>query len=72
MYFYSGKGVEGAAFTSLFQNIPIHSLILSSSMLLKGLISTITRRNVCNTGAIGGVCLNRQKALEGLLKIAID
>ena len=36
MYFYSGKGVEGVVFTILFQNIPIHSLILSSSMLLKG------------------------------------
>ena len=66
------KVLKGFAFASLFQNIPIHSLIFLSSMLLKGLISTITHRNVCNTGAVGGECLKRQKALEGLLKVGYD
>ena len=32
----------------------------------------ITHRNVCVTGAVGGICLKRQKALEGLLKISYD
>ena len=41
MYFYRDKGVEGVAFISWLKNFPTHSLILSSSMLLKGLISTI-------------------------------
>ena len=52
MYFYSDKGVEGVAFTSLFQNIPIHSLILF--YVVEGVILTIKSINVFNTGA-GGV-----------------
>ena len=51
MNFYRDNEVERVAFTRVFQNIPIHALILSSSMLLKGLILTITSRNVCTTGA---------------------
>ena len=35
-YSYRDRGVEGDAFTGLFQNIPIHSLTLASSMLLEG------------------------------------
>ena len=61
--FYHDKGVERVAFTSLFKDIPIHSLIL-----LKGLISTITRRNVCNTGAVGGVCKSKAKSVGGAFK----
>ena len=70
--FYRDKRVEEVGFTSLWQNIPIHSLIFLGSMFLKGLILTITRRNVCNTDAGGGVCLKRQKMLKGLLKIGYD
>ena len=55
-----------------FLNFPIHSQILSSLPLLKGLISPIKCRNVVNTGADGGLKLKRQKALETLLKIVYD
>ena len=41
-------------------------------MLLKGLILSIASRNVCNTGAVGGVCFKKRKALEGLLKIGLQ
>ena len=54
MYFYCDKVVEGVAFAILFQNIPIHYMILPSSMLRKEVISTITTRIVYNTGG-GGV-----------------
>ena len=70
--FFSDKEVEGGAFTSLFQNIRIHYLLLSSSTLLKGLILSMTSRNGCTTGAGGGVCFKRQKALQGFLKIGYD
>ena len=72
IYFYLDKGVERVTFTNLLQNIPIHSLIFFRLMLLKGLILTIASRNVCNTGAVGGVCFKRRKALEGLFKIGYD
>ena len=49
MYFCLDKGVEGVAFTRLFQYIPIHFLILSSCALLKGFILTIAHRNFCST-----------------------
>ena len=49
MYFCLDKGVEGVAFTRLFQYIPIHFLILSSCALLKGFILTIASRNFCST-----------------------
>ena len=51
--FLRDKGVERVAFTSLFQHIPIHSLMLTSSMLLKGLILTTTSKNVCITAVVG-------------------
>ena len=66
------KGVEGAAFMNWFLNFPIYTLILPSVTLLKGLISTIKSMNVLNTGAVGGLLLKRQKALEGLLEIVYE
>ena len=55
-YFYHDRGVERVAFIGLFEKFCTHSLILTSSMLLKGLISTIKSRKVCNSGAGGGLC----------------
>ena len=66
------KELKGLHLQSLFQNIPIHSLIFSSFMLLKGLFLTIKGINVFNTAVGGGVCSKRQKALEGLLKLGND
>ena len=56
----------------LLLNFPTHSLILSSSMLLKGLISTTKRRDVCNKGGDRGPILKIQSVLEGFLKIIYD
>ena len=56
MYLYCDKGVEGVAFMSWFKNFPTHSLIFTTFMLLKGLISKIKSGNVSNAGAGGGLC----------------
>ena len=66
------KELKGLHLQKLFQNIPIHSLLFSSSMLLKGSFLTIKSINVLNRGAGGVVRFKRQKTLEGLLKIAYD
>ena len=58
--------LKGLRLESLFQNIPIHSLILSTSMLLKGLISTIINRSVGNTGAGGVFACKRIKRWSGI------
>ena len=55
-----------------FKSFPTHSLILTSSMLLKGSLSTIKSRKVCNVGAGGGVCCIRQNAFKGIQRIADD
>ena len=41
IYFHPDKGVRGVDFMNWYKHFPTHSLILTSSMLLKGLISII-------------------------------
>ena len=72
MYFHRKKGVEGVAFLDWSWIVTNQSMILITFKLLKGVISTFKRVNVSNTGADGGLCLKRQKVLEGFLKIVND
>ena len=59
IYFHRDKGVGGVDFMNWYKHFPTHSLSLTSSMLLKGLISIIKSRKVCNAsnaGVDGGLC----------------
>ena len=72
MYFYRDQGVEGVNIYMFVLQYSLHSLISSSSMLLKGLFLSITSRNFCNTGAGGVFAKKGKKPSKGLLKISYE
>ena len=55
------KGVEGVALISVFQNLPINSMILITFWLMKGVISMFKRANVHVIGADGGSSFEMKK-----------